>query len=79
MKASQLRLQVSSAEHLTAELERQLTAGETVLARLSRVVVSARALDNVPAAKSTPDPKALAAAARSFADRVRERVGVRAA
>jgi predicted RNase H-like nuclease (RuvC/YqgF family) len=74
-----LREQVSSAERLSAELDRQLIAGETVLARLARVVVSARTLDNVPAAAATPDPKAVAAAAQSFTDRLRHRIGALAA
>jgi Domain of unknown function (DUF6468) len=78
-ESDELGEQLRSAEKLSAELERQLTAGETVLARLSRVVVSARTLDSVPEAASAPDPKMLAAAARSFADRLRERVGMRAA
>jgi len=70
---------VRSAEQLTAELDRQITAGNSVLTRLSRVVVAARSLHDVPSAATTPDPNAVAAAARSFADRLRERVGTKAA
>jgi Domain of unknown function (DUF6468) len=70
---------VRSAERLTVELERQATAGDIVLTRLSRVVVAARSLQDVPTAASAPDANAVAAAARSFADRLRERVGTKAA
>jgi hypothetical protein len=67
------------AERLSNDLERQLSEGQVMLTRLSRVVMSGRALDAVPAAKAAPDPKAVAAAARSFADRLRERVAALAA
>ena len=70
---------VRAAERLTVELERQATAGDIVLTRLSRVVVAARSLQDVPTAASAPDANAVAAAARSFADRLRERVGTKAA
>lgn len=62
-----------AAEQCRTELDGKVAAGDAVLARLSRVVTAARLLDNVPAS-SVPDPKEVAAAARSFADRVRERV-----
>lgn len=70
---------VRAAEQLTGELDRQITAGDIVLTRLSRVVVAARSLHDVPSAATMPDPNAVAAAARSFADRLRERVGTKAA
>ncbi len=70
---------VRAAERLTVELERQATAGDIVLTRLSRVVVAARSLQDVPTAASAPNANAVAAAARSFADRQRERVGTKAA
>jgi hypothetical protein len=41
-------------------------------------VAASRKLDEVPAA-DPPDPKAVAAAARTFADRLRERMGTIAA
>ena len=50
-----------------------------MLARLSRVVVAARTLDDAPAVPAAPDPKLVAAAARSFADRLRQRVAALAA
>jgi predicted RNase H-like nuclease (RuvC/YqgF family) len=70
---------VRSAEHCCVELDRQISAADVVLTRLSRVVVAARSLHDVPSAAQAPDPKAVAAAARSFADRLRERVGAAAA
>ena len=70
---------VRAAQHLTAELDRQVSAGDIVLTRLSRVVVAARSLHDVPSAATPTDPNAVAAAARSFADRLRERVGTKAA
>jgi hypothetical protein len=74
---------LKAAEQCCAELDRQVLAGEGVLTRLSRVVVAARTLNDVPAAgppvSNAPDPSAVAAAARSFADRLRERVAALAA
>ena len=65
---------VRAAERCCVELDRQVSAGDVVLTRLSRVVVAARSLQDVPSAAAAPDPKAVAAAARSFADRLRDRV-----
>ena len=70
---------VRAAERCCVELDRQVAASDVVLTRLSRVVVAARSLHDVPAAAAAPDAKAVAAAARSFADRLRERAGVMAA
>jgi hypothetical protein len=70
---------VRAAERCCVELDRQVSAGDVVLTRLSRVVVAARSLNNVPAATAAPDPKSVAAAARSFADRLRGRTGQAAA
>jgi hypothetical protein len=67
-----------AAEHCCAELDGKVSAGDAVLAKLSRVVSAARLLDNVPAA-TAPDPKEVAAAAGSFANRLRERVAALAA
>ena len=65
---------VRAAERCCVELDRQVSAGDVVLTRLSRVVVAARSLQDVPSAAIAPDPKAVAAAARSFSDRLRDRV-----
>jgi hypothetical protein len=66
---------VRAAERCCVELDRQVSAGDVVLTRLSRVVVAARSLNNVPTATAAPDPKSVAAAARSFSDRLRGRTG----
>ena len=68
-----------AAESCSAELDRQVSAGDVVLSRLSRAVVAARPLDDRAGASAAPDAKSVAAAARSFADRLRERVGALAA
>lgn len=70
---------LGAAEALCERLDRQVSAGQVVLTRLARVVVAARALDDVPAAAVSPDPQVVAAAARSFSDRLRARVGALAA
>jgi hypothetical protein len=70
---------VRAAERCCVELDRQVAASDVVLTRLSRVVVAARSLHDVPSAATAPDAKAVAAAARSFADRLRERAGAMAA
>jgi hypothetical protein len=70
---------LQAAERVSNDLERQLSDGEVLLARLSRVVVAGRSLNESPAATAAPDPSAVAAAARSFADRLRERVSALAA
>ena len=70
---------LKAAERCSETLGQQTAAGDILLARLSRVVVAGRALNEVPSAMNAPDPKAVAAAARSFADRLRERVGMAAA
>jgi hypothetical protein len=59
-------------EGLSAELERQLGAGDELLSKLSRIVEFARAAEH-PAA--VPDARAVAAAAQAFAERARARLG----
>jgi hypothetical protein len=66
-----LGARLQQAESLTAGIERQLTAGEELLARLTRIAGAARPADE-PAA--VPDAKAVAAAAQAFADRTRARL-----
>jgi hypothetical protein len=70
---------VRAAERCCIELDRQVSAGDVVLTRLSRVVVAARSLNNVPSAGAAPDANSVAAAARSFADRMRGRTSQAAA
>ena len=59
-------------EQLSADIERQLTAGEGLLSRLTRIAGAARPADE-PA--YVPDAKAVAAAAQAFAERTRARMG----
>jgi hypothetical protein len=69
---------LKTAEHFCMDLTRQVSAGEIVIDRLSRIVMAARpTADNAP--PLAPDPKALAAAAQEFAQRTRERVSSLAA
>jgi hypothetical protein len=70
------------AERCCVELGRQVKSGDHVIERLVRIVAASRKLDDVPTPPPVvemPDPRAVAAAARSFADRLRERVGSAAA
>lgn len=62
-----------TAERFSADMERQLESGEEILDRLARIMAETQ-----PQAPS-PDPQALVAAAKAFADRARSRVGGRAA
>ena len=62
-----------TAERFSADMERQLESGEEILDRLAPIVAATR--PEAPA----PDPQALVAAAKAFADRTRSRVGGRAA
>ena len=58
-------------ERLTSELDEQLTAGDNLLARLTRIAGVGK-----PAAapEPVPDAKAVAAAAQAFAERARARL-----
>jgi Domain of unknown function (DUF6468) len=62
-----------TAERFSAEMERQLAAGDQVLDRLTKIVIATR-----PQAAG-PDPRAVVAAAQAFADRARSRIGGQAA
>ena len=75
-----------TAERFSADMERQLMAGEEVLHRLARIVGAARgepadapAASPAPAVPPAPDPHAMVAAAQAFAERARSRLGGRAA
>ena len=65
-----------TAERFAAEIDRQIDAGEDVLARLARIVVAThpQAQAAAPVAPALPDPRAVLAAAHSFAERARSRV-----
>jgi hypothetical protein len=66
------RLQRSEA--ISAEIERQLQAGEQLLGRITRIANVARPTETEPA----PDAQAVAAAAQAFADRARARLSKQA-
>jgi hypothetical protein len=75
-----------TAERFSADMERQLMAGEEVLHRLVRIVSASRgepaaepAEPPPPAAPPVLDPHAMVAAAQAFAERARSRLGGRAA
>jgi hypothetical protein len=75
-----------TAERFSADMERQLMAGEEVLHRLVRIVSASRGESlevvpesDIPAMPSPPDPVAMVAAAQAFAERARSRLGGRAA
>lgn len=63
------KLEQSAA--LSADVERQLKAGDELVARLTRIVAAGRGLD---APTPLPDAKAVAAAAQAFAERARARM-----
>jgi Domain of unknown function (DUF6468) len=66
-----LGARLQRAESLSADIDRQLGAGDALLARLTRIAGAAR-----PAAEqaAVPDAKAVAAAAQAFTDRARARL-----
>ena len=66
-----LGARLQRAESLTADIERQLSAGEQLLARLTRIAGAARPAEE-PA--YVPDARAVAAAAQAFAERTRARM-----
>ena len=66
-----LAARLQRAETLTADVERQLTAGEELLARLTRIASAARPPSEPVAA---PDAKSVAAAAQAFAERANARL-----
>jgi hypothetical protein len=70
-----------TAERFCADIERQVTAGDDVVNRLSRIVGATRpeAASPAPASAPTPDPRAMVAAAQAIAERARLRLGGRAA
>ena len=69
-----------TAERFSAEMERQLAAGDEVLVRLTKIVMATRPeVSATPAVASRPDPRAVVAAAQAFADRARSRLGGQAA
>ncbi len=70
---------LKAADHFCADIGRQITAGEIVINRLSRIVVAARPIMDGAPDSGPPDPRAVAVAAQAFAERTRERAGALAA
>lgn len=67
-----LATRLQRAETLSADIERQLSAGEELLTRLTRIVGAAKPPVREPPAAL--DPKSVAAAAQAFAERATARV-----
>lgn len=67
------------AERLSGEMERQFSAGETLVNRLSRIVSAARPIQGEQEAGAASDTKAIVAAAQAFTERARSRLSGRAA
>ena len=72
---------LKAAERICADMNRQARAGGLVIDRLTRIVAAARLSPETDVSQEVEksDPKSLAAAARAFAERARERVSARAA
>ena len=70
-----LSSRLQRSEKISAEIERQIKAGEQLLGKLARIAMAtkppAEAVDEPP---SRPDPKAVAAAAQAFTERARARL-----
>lgn len=64
---------IARSEQLSVDIEKQLGAGEDLLARLIRIVGAS--VKPEPEAPAVPAAKAVAAAAQAFAERARARVG----
>ena len=65
---------LKAADLASADLARQIAAGEQVLGKVAQIVNSARSLDHAPAPIAiAPDAKATVAAAQAFAARARLR------
>jgi hypothetical protein len=65
-----LSARLDRTEQVSADIERQLKAGEDLLGRLTRIAGAGK-----PAHETVPDAKAVAAAAQAFAERTRARMG----
>jgi hypothetical protein len=66
-----LSARLDRTEQVSTDIERQLKAGEDLLARLTRIAFAGRVVDEAP---PVPDAKAVAAAAQAFAERTRARM-----
>jgi hypothetical protein len=66
---------LGKVERLSADIERQLGAGEDLLARLTRIAGAAQPAREQQSPADLPDAKAVAVAAQAFAERTRARLG----
>jgi hypothetical protein len=66
-----------AAEQLSAEMDRQMGVGDTLLSRLSRIVLAAQ--PSQAAQEGAADPQAMVVAAQAFANRAQSRMNGRAA
>lgn len=66
-----LNERLQRGESVSADIERQLAAGEQLLARITRIADAGRPADEVA---SAPDARAVAVAAQAFAERSRARL-----
>jgi septal ring factor EnvC (AmiA/AmiB activator) len=67
-----LNERLSRSEQMSSDIERQLKAGEELLAKITRIAGAGRAAEEPVAA--VPDAKSVAAAAQAFAERTRARL-----
>jgi hypothetical protein len=69
-----------NAERFSADIDRQILAGEEILSRLSQIVAAGRPVQEAVAPPAVAhNTKAVVAAAQAFADRTRARVSGKAA
>ncbi len=66
-----LNERLNRSEQMSTDIERQLKAGEELLAKITRITGAGRAAEEPVAA--IPDAKSVAAAAQAFAERTRAR------
>jgi len=66
-----LSARLDRSEQVSVDIERQIKAGEELLARLTRIATAGRAAEETP---PVPDAKSVAAAAQAFAERTRARM-----
>jgi chromosome segregation ATPase len=69
-----LNERLSRSEQMSSDIERQLKAGEELLAKITRIAGAGRAPEEPSAAAVVPDAKSVAAAAQAFAERTRARL-----
>jgi hypothetical protein len=70
---------LKTADHFCTDLGRQITAGEIVINRLSRIVVAARPILSGAPDSGPPNAQIVAMEAQAFAERTRERASALAA